>query len=461
MASTIQNKRSTSGGSTPGSLNPGELAIQLVDKRLFTANSTDIFDALQNTTVDFSISNNSTGAFRVGNSTINAVVNSSSITFSNSTVTYTLIKPTSAQITAGNYFPGANGVWQQVTGGGGGGSPGGSNTQIQFNDSAAFAGDANLTFNKTTGTLAVVNETLSGNFVANSDAISLGNGTINVIINSYSIQIPTSPLGANIAALPASGAIIYGKYKAGRTFVHVNDYTGWDVPMDCHPIHSSVHFIMPTVGAATVTTMRTSATVTGNVLIAPTTANLYLSQTRVKITTAATACAVAAIATSNTSFWRGNAANTGGFYAVFRFGLEKAVTNTIFFTGFNPSKTMTNANPSTIRSIIGFGKDRGQTNLYVIQANSSVTVNTDISGMNFTTATTNWYEGIIYALPNGGNVYWQLTNITTGAIANGQYDNTTLPANNMQLAWMLGISNFNQAANTDAAFGGVQIEVPN
>ena len=30
---------------------------------------------------------------------------------------------------------------------GGGGSPGGSNTQIQFNDSGSFEGDANLTFN--------------------------------------------------------------------------------------------------------------------------------------------------------------------------------------------------------------------------------------------------------------------------------------------------------------------------
>ena len=36
---------------------------------------------------------------------------------------------------------------------GGSGTPGGSNTQIQFNDSSAFAGDANLTFDKTTGIL--------------------------------------------------------------------------------------------------------------------------------------------------------------------------------------------------------------------------------------------------------------------------------------------------------------------
>ncbi len=37
----------------------------------------------------------------------------------------------------------------------GGGSPGGSDTQVQFNDSSTFGGDAGLTFNKTTNVLTV------------------------------------------------------------------------------------------------------------------------------------------------------------------------------------------------------------------------------------------------------------------------------------------------------------------
>ncbi len=39
-------------------------------------------------------------------------------------------------------------------GGGGGGTPGGSNTQVQFNDSSSFAGNAGLTFVKATGVVA-------------------------------------------------------------------------------------------------------------------------------------------------------------------------------------------------------------------------------------------------------------------------------------------------------------------
>lgn len=52
----------------------------------------------------------------------------------------------------------------QIGGGAVGGSgititnvPGGSNTQVQFNDSNSFGGDAGLVYNKTTDTLTVVN----------------------------------------------------------------------------------------------------------------------------------------------------------------------------------------------------------------------------------------------------------------------------------------------------------------
>lgn len=48
-----------------------------------------------------------------------------------------------------------SGTTLNATGGGGGSSPGGSNTQVQFNDSGAFGGDVDLTWNKTTNVLTV------------------------------------------------------------------------------------------------------------------------------------------------------------------------------------------------------------------------------------------------------------------------------------------------------------------
>ena len=62
--------------------------------------------------------------------------------------------------------------------GGGGGTPGGTNTQIQFNDAGSFGGNAGLTFNKSNTTLT------ANNFIATSTA-NLGNVS-NVIITGGS-----------------------------------------------------------------------------------------------------------------------------------------------------------------------------------------------------------------------------------------------------------------------------------
>jgi hypothetical protein len=58
------------------------------------------------------------------------------------------------QITQGlEGFGGGSPMWTPLVLAADGGAPGGSNTQVQFNDSGTFGGSAALTFNKTTGTL--------------------------------------------------------------------------------------------------------------------------------------------------------------------------------------------------------------------------------------------------------------------------------------------------------------------
>ena len=47
--------------------------------------------------------------------------------------------------------------------------PGGSNTQVQFNDSGAFGGNANLTYNKTTSTLTINGTISATNLVSTGD----------------------------------------------------------------------------------------------------------------------------------------------------------------------------------------------------------------------------------------------------------------------------------------------------
>lgn len=59
-------------------------------------------------------------------------------------------------------------------GGGGGGTPGGADTQIQFNDSGAFGGDSAFTFDKLTQTITLGNNTGAPVIAINKDATQDG-----------------------------------------------------------------------------------------------------------------------------------------------------------------------------------------------------------------------------------------------------------------------------------------------
>lgn len=58
---------------------------------------------------------------------------------------------------AGQYILGNGAFLTGISGGGGNATPGGTNTQIQFNDSGVFSGNANVTYNKATGTITLGN----------------------------------------------------------------------------------------------------------------------------------------------------------------------------------------------------------------------------------------------------------------------------------------------------------------
>ena len=102
-----------------------------------------------------------------------------------------------------------------------GGTPGGSNTQIQFNDSNEFGGSANFTFDKTTSLLTVVG-------TANVTTINAtGNITGN---NGIFGNLSTTGSGGNISGanvvstvtLNASGNITAGNANLGNTSIANN-----------------------------------------------------------------------------------------------------------------------------------------------------------------------------------------------------------------------------------------------
>ena len=88
-------------------------------------------------------------------------------------------------------------TWTAQTGGSGNGTPGGANTQVQYNDAGVFGGTAGFTFDKTSNALSVPGTITASNFVG-ANLYSPNTGT-NIQINDSNVVIhPDSyPFGSS------------------------------------------------------------------------------------------------------------------------------------------------------------------------------------------------------------------------------------------------------------------------
>jgi hypothetical protein len=85
-------------------------------------------------------------------------------------------------------------TWQAQAGNvTGNGSPGGANTQVQFNRSGVFGGAAGFTFNNPSNTLTIINANVTGNLTANT--ISGNLNTTGNIITTGNLSVGNANLG--------------------------------------------------------------------------------------------------------------------------------------------------------------------------------------------------------------------------------------------------------------------------
>lgn len=116
-----------------------------------------------------------------------------------------------------------------------GGNPGGSNTQLQFNDSSSFGGSANLTFNSSTNTLVLAGTANVTSLNTTGNAVVGGNLTVNgnlvyVNVEELSVEDPIINLqtGANgVAPTANSGKDVGTALNYYDTQARVA-FMGWD-----------------------------------------------------------------------------------------------------------------------------------------------------------------------------------------------------------------------------------------
>ncbi len=107
--------------------------------------------------------------------------------------------------------------WEAAAGGGG--SPGGSDTQVQFNDSDSFGGDSGLTFNKTSNVLTVGGLSNAGSTVIDRVDKASGDSPYEMTATDHYIGLDTS---GGAIQVDLQGA---GDAAEGRVII-IKDETG-------------------------------------------------------------------------------------------------------------------------------------------------------------------------------------------------------------------------------------------
>lgn len=148
-------------------------------------------------------------------------------------------------------------TWVAGTGGGGNGSPGGSNTQVQYNDSGSFGGDPGFTYNENTNTLAVGNVT--ANFIGNL------NGTASLATTAITVTASSQPNITSVGVLSNLGvsgqveAIIFQGSGANLTNLPAANVVG-TIPLSINVTASSQPNI---TSVGTLTSLDVSGNITG------------------------------------------------------------------------------------------------------------------------------------------------------------------------------------------------------
>ena len=232
MSNKITLKKSSIGDKVPlpGDLEYGELALNYTDGNLFYKNSSNVITAIASNKF-VSVTGNVTG----GNINISGIASVTGAITSASTVSGQILRSTnsigneggeiqlslaasnttlSSSVTIdvyqnkfrifetggtnrGAYIDlslAAAGAGTNLLSGGTGGTPGGANTQIQFNDNGSFGGSAGFTFDKTTNSVSTTGTiSSSGNLLLlNSTSNFVGFSAPATITSNVVYKLPSS-----------------------------------------------------------------------------------------------------------------------------------------------------------------------------------------------------------------------------------------------------------------------------
>lgn len=317
-----------------------------------------------------------------------------------------------------------------VDGLGGGGVPGGSTTQVQYNNAGAFGGASN------------------------------------VLIEGSELRLPALASAPTTPA--ASGVKLYSKSIGARVMPMYIGPDGIELALQSFIGRNRIVWATAASQTTGFTSNGTTISVTGTATsVTPATTSAYTLMNKIEalVTTAAVGTVAGFRGTSQLWCRGGSGVPTehGGFHMVMRFGLSTGIVSTsAWYAGTRSSTSAPTAvNPSTLLDSLGVGCDSGDTQIQFI-FNDASGVGTKVStGLNRPTVATA-YELTLWAPRGGSSVQITLRDLST--MLQYTYDtgvSTNIPASNTLLAPHVYHTSMTTSSVIGCAFSWLYVESDN
>lgn len=271
----------------------------------------------------------------------------------------------------------------------------------------------------------------SGTGLASASNVNVDNGYLRI-----STGLPTSTA--------AGGTVIGAKDLAGRVIPAFVGPAGVDAALQPHMGRNRVTQVLPVPGAATITVNGQAVTAQGT-LTARTlaTTSFATSLPRVGYAAASATGSIAGWRTTTAQWWRGNSANTGGFFYSHTFMVSTTAAQTgRGFVGLTATVAAgSNVEPTTLVNCVGMARLNGNTNwgIYASDASAAGSAGYIDLGTGFPANTTNTdvYRLTLFAPPGAAYINYRVErlnvvdssgspiNVATGTIT----DTNFLPVN--------------------------------
>lgn len=307
---------------------------------------------------------------------------------------------------------GSNGLPQQLQAadtldGAGSGTPGGSTTQVQYNNAGAFAG---------------------------ATEVEIENGQLRLEVNAG--QLAPAVNGVKLIGNPDAGRVVPAWLSAAGKIQELQESLARSHSMLWAAVvnQNSFHLLGGTVGPTAV------GTATAVAAIATTNYVSRVPRLEYLVTVAATTAIAGYRGTIQMVTVGGAGATEGGFVYISRWGPATGVattTNRAFCGLRNIVSASTDVEFSTFINCVGMGWDAADANIQMMHNDGTGTCTKINLGASFPVPTvdrTSFHEIALYS-PKGATqtIYYRVTDLVSGAVASGTIS-TDMPTNTTLLA---------------------------